>query len=102
MIKNSKFVRNVCIFTIVILSSAVMLNPKQGSFHHWFMESARWKMTDKVMVSEIEDSVKSDVYDNKTNVRRNSYIIFSVFTVHSETAKSYRFLGILGRFIQLH
>lgn len=60
------------------------------------MEKARWRITDKVMVSEIQASVESDVYNNKPVVKRNNYFIFSTFTIPSREAKSYKFLGTMG------
>jgi hypothetical protein len=67
------------IFIISSLFLSIMLNPKQNSFNHWFMENGRRNLSDKVMISEIEDAVRSGAY-NKATITRNNYILLSIFT----------------------
>lgn len=88
-------------FIIFILFLAIIFNPKQNSFNHWFMERGRWNLSDKVMISEIEDSIPSDVF-KKSTISRSNYIILSMFTIPSKAIKCYKYVGFMGYFIRVN
>jgi hypothetical protein len=89
------------VFIIFILFLAIMFNPKQNSFNHWFMERGRWNLSDKVMISEIEDSIPGDIF-KKSTISRSNYIILSIFTIPSKAMKHYKYVGVMGYFIRVN
>jgi hypothetical protein len=93
--------RGGVIFIVIIIFLAIMLNPKKNTFNHWFMENLRWRASDRAMISEVETSVKSDIYDDTSIIRRDNYFIISIFIIPSETARPYKFLGIIGWIIRI-
>lgn len=65
------------------------------------MESARWKLEDKAVVSDIENAVKSHVCENEKVIRRSNRIVYSLYTIPSESGEPYKYIGFIGRFISI-
>ncbi|EQB87995.1 preprotein translocase subunit SecG [Clostridium punense] len=96
-----KTTRAIGFFIIVVFLLSIMLNPQQGSFNHWFMENARWTLSDKVLVNDIEDAVMSDMHGKAKVIKRSNRIVYSVFTIPDGSGKAYKYLGIMGRFVRI-
>jgi cbb3-type cytochrome oxidase subunit 3 len=90
----------IFIFIIFICILLIIFNPNRASFNNAVFEGGSNAITENQEISKNIRDINLKDYNNDDHplIKRENYLLFSIYTVHFSDTKIYSILGILKSF----